>query len=417
MPQDPRRANLKYNYIVNLLDGGFFGLGTGITSFATVLPLFVSQLTDSALLIGLIPAIHNVGWLLPQLLTARKIASLQYLKPVVLRNTIQERLPYFGLSLVSWFFAFKYPVLGIILIYALLVWQGLGAGITANAWQNLIGKIIPDDYRATFLGAQSSIANLLASVGAILSGYLLQKLPSPLDFTLCFLSTSIVMAISWFFLRLTREEPRIPAEENPIHSNLWIATKTVLKKDQPFVWFLLMRAISQIGMMAFAFYTVYAVHHLSMTEGQAGVLTSVLMATQMVANPLLGWLSDRWSRRGVLLLGSICALTSALLAWQAPGLSWFYLIMILTGFANVSFWTIGMAVTLQFGTVEERPMYVGLSNTIIAPFAILAPLIGGWLADNLSYSATFIASAAASLFTVLIIFIFIQDINKLRSAQ
>lgn len=413
----PEQKNLKHNYIVNLLDGGFFGFGMGITSFATMLPLFVSTMTDSAILIGLIPAIHNVGWQLPQLLSARKIASLPLLKPLVLRNTIQERLPFFALAFVAWFFAFKYPPLGLVLTYLIFIWQGLGAGITANAWQNMIGKIIPDDYRATFFGAQSSAANLLASGGAVISGFLLQTLPSPLDFTLCFLITSGLMAVSWFFLRLTKEEPHPIPELDPEQPGLWKSATVILKKDTAFVWFLIARTVSQIGMMSFAFYTVYAVKYLHMSEVRAGILTSVLMITQVVANPVLGWLADHWSRRGVLLMGTFCTLGSALIAWIAPDLTWFYPVMILTAVGNVSFWTIGMAVTLQFGREDERPMYVGLANTLMAPAAILAPLFGGWLADAVGYSATFFASVVACGITAVIIYIFIKDRPKLKSVQ
>ncbi len=65
--------DLRHNYIVNLLDGAFFGFGFGFASISTILPLFISTLTDSALLIGLIPAIHNTGIQLPQIFTARSL--------------------------------------------------------------------------------------------------------------------------------------------------------------------------------------------------------------------------------------------------------------------------------------------------------------------------------------------------------
>jgi hypothetical protein len=96
------RKNLKFNYIVNLIDGGFFGFGLGFASFSTMLPLFVANLTSSATLIGLIPAIHNMGWQLPQLLTAKKISRLSRMKPYVLLATIQERLPFLGFAIVAW---------------------------------------------------------------------------------------------------------------------------------------------------------------------------------------------------------------------------------------------------------------------------------------------------------------------------
>ena len=74
------RKILRHNLVFNLLDGAFFGFGLGFASFSTILPLFVSTMTNSALLIGLIPAIHNVGWQFPQLLTAKRISRMEALQ-------------------------------------------------------------------------------------------------------------------------------------------------------------------------------------------------------------------------------------------------------------------------------------------------------------------------------------------------
>ena len=55
------REDLRYNVKVGLFDGGFFGLALGFASFGTILPLFVASMTDSATLIGLVPAIQCYG--------------------------------------------------------------------------------------------------------------------------------------------------------------------------------------------------------------------------------------------------------------------------------------------------------------------------------------------------------------------
>ena len=134
--------NLRFNFTVNVLDGGFFGAALGFASFITIIPLFVSNLTDSAVLIGLIPAIHAVGWQLPQLFTAPRVSRLSRFKRMALTMSLNERLPFVGLAIVAWFS----PQLGaqwsLILIFGLLIWQGFGGGFTATAWQSLIAKII-----------------------------------------------------------------------------------------------------------------------------------------------------------------------------------------------------------------------------------------------------------------------------------
>ena len=95
------RKNLRFNFLVGLLDGGAFGLGMGFGSFVAIIPLFVHHMTDSALLIGLVPAIHNMGWQLPQLLTAGWIGRLSRYKPLTLAMTVHERLPFLGLAILA----------------------------------------------------------------------------------------------------------------------------------------------------------------------------------------------------------------------------------------------------------------------------------------------------------------------------
>lgn len=394
---------LRFNIAVNLLDGGFFGFAIGFASFVTIIPLFVSKMTDSAILIGLIPAIHNVGWQLPQLFTAQTIARQKRLKPLVLLATTQERLPFLGLALVAWFFPKIGASVALPLTFALLVWQGLGGGFTANPWQNLIAKIMPANLVGTFYGLQSASANLFFAASAAVSGVLLERFDTPLDFTLCFGLASAALVISWFLLSLVREEAAEKQETPPSRVAFWSSLPAILRRDAAFRVFLAVRIVSQFAVMASAFYTVYAVQHYKASESAVGIMASVLAGVQILANPIMGRLGDRIGHRPVMAFGVAAAGLSALLAWLAPAAGWFYLVFILTGIAAVAMWTIAMAMTLEFGNEAERPAYVGMANTLIAPFTFICPLLGGWLADAAGYPAAFIASIAGSAVTLLMI--------------
>jgi MFS family permease len=412
--QAAERHTLRHNILVNLVDGGFFGFAVGFASFSTIIPLFVSQLTDSALLIGLIPAIHSMGWQLPQLFNARQVSRQKRFLGLVLKMTIQERLPFIGLAIVAWLAPLIGPNTALVLIFALLVWQGLGAGFAANPWQSMIGKIFPSEYRGTFLGGQSAAANLMASLSAILAGLILQRLASPLDFTLTFILCSLSMAVSWFFLSLTREvEHELPPATGPEH--FWSALPQILRQDLNLRWFLLVRMLSQLAVIGTAFYTVYAVNSLGMDELTVGILTSVLLGVQILANPIMGWLGDHWSHRGIMAVGLLASILSALLAWWAPSAAWFFPVMILTGIANVAIWTISIAMIQQFGREEQRPIYIGLSNTLVAPFTILAPFLGGWLAELNGYTSAFSASAVFGLITLIILVFIVKEPARVQA--
>mgnify|MGYP005836383087 CR=1 FL=1 len=395
--------HLLHNFIVNVLDGGFFGAALGFASFITVIPLFVSSLTDSAILIGLIPAFHTVGWHLPQILTANQVSRLRRFKPLLLVLTLNERLPFFGLAIVALASMSLSVKTTLILTFGVLVWQGLGGGFTGTAWQSLIAKIIPSRRLGLFFGVQAAAANLLASLSAIGAGFILEEFPIPQGFTYCFFLAGILMLVSMGFLSLSRE-PSSPISQMSSQSNRKFLKNlaSILQEDTNFCWFLVARSFFQLAMMAIAFYTVYVVRDLGVSESTVGIMTGILMAIEVIANPIMGWFGDRHGHRMVLEFGAFIAAMSALIAWFAPIPLWFYIVFALIGIANVTAWTTAMAMTLEFGTEAKRPIYIGLANTLVAPSAILAPLIGGWLADHSGYPTTFLVSAIFGLITAVI---------------
>ena len=290
--QTTSRKDLRHNFVVNVFDGAFFGFAIGFASFSTIIPLFVSQLTQSAILIGLIPAIHSVGWQFPQLFLAKKVSTLSRQKPFTLVMTVNERIPFLGLAIVA-FFLQKLPVIAaLIIIYLLLIWQGLGAGLTANSWMILIGKVIPTQNRATFFGTQSAAANLLASVGALIAGAILEKFYPNKGFAICFALAAFFMAISWFALSLTRETSSVVASKITEGDQKSTNILNILKSDRKFLGFLVSRIFTQFALMASSFYIVYGSLYLKMSDGYAGIMTSILLITQVIANPIFGWLAD-----------------------------------------------------------------------------------------------------------------------------
>jgi MFS family permease len=410
--------NLRFNFTVNVIDGGFFGGALGFASFMTIIPLFVSNLTDSAILIGLIPAIHAVGWQLPQLFTAPRVSRLSLYKPMALIMTLIERLPFIGLAIVAWFS----PQLGVkwslILTFILLIWFGFGGGFTATAWQSLIAKVIPARLHGTFFGVQSAAVNLLAGVSAVLAGIVLVTYDYPLDFTLCFILASISVAISFVFFAMTKEErhttPRSSLDDG---QNFWQNLRNILRKERNFRWYLVSRMLTQFATMGFAFYTIYAVRVFGISEGLIGILTGLLMFTEVAMNPIMGWIGDRRGYLITLQIVMVATIASSLLALGAQGVAWFIPIFILAGVAYVAAWTIPLSMTLEFGSESDRPSYIGLANTLIAPSTFLAPILAGLLIDKINYQWTFLASAIAGIATLLVLLMGVSDPRKKLDSQ
>ena len=406
------RDKLHHNFIVNVLDACFFGFGlVGLASYVTIIPLYLSYLTESTALIGFMATMFQIGWQVPQLLTSNRVAGLKRYKPMVIWMTLIERVPYFGLAIV----AILVPVIGkplaLILTIALLVLQSFGGGFTATAWQSMISKIMPANRRGTFFGMQSAGANLFATFGALFASVILGAAVFPENFAVLFFLAAISLMVSFVFLAMAFE-PESEAQdvvEPAKMSEFWKRLKTILAQEPNFRWFLVVRSLTSLSVTAISFFTIFGVRHFNMTPEFASIMTSVLLISQTMSSPILGWIGDRWGHRRVLAFGNIMMVVAIIVAIIAPDVTWFYIVFGLTGLVNSTQWSTIMSITAQFGTVAERPFYIGMSNTLIAPVTVFAPIIGGLLADWVGFNFTFGIFVVAGLLSFIILSLIMSE--------
>ena len=403
---------LRHNALVNIMDGSLFGFGImGLASYVTIIPLFLSFLTESTALIGFVATLFHIGWQVPQLLTSSYVASLQRYKPMVLTMTLVERVPYFGLALL----AFMTPTIGVdsalILVLILLGIQSLGGGLTGTAWQTMISKLMPPHRLGAFFGIQSACVNLFGAGGALLASFILQRLEFPQSFSLLFTLAGVSLLASFVFLALTYEPKSLPQHvAEPVKwREFGGRLRRILRRDDNFRWFLLARALTALSLTAVSFYTIYGIRRFDMSPEFAGVLTSVLLVSNMFSSSVIGWIGDRWGHRRVLIGANLLTVLAIAIALTASDVSWFYAVFALTGIVNSAQWSTIMTITVQFGAVAERPYFIGMANTFIAPVTIFAPIIGGWLVDAVNFELTFGLFALAGILSVLVYVILMDD--------
>lgn len=397
------QQHLRFNFAVGVLEGSFFGFGVGLASRVVIIPLFVANFTDSAALIGLIASVHQIGWHLPQLLTVRYVARQKLYKPITLKMTLQERWPFLALALVALLATTIPSWLALALTFVLFSWHALGSGVTSTPWQSLIGRIMPSRMHGKFFGIQAAGFSVLSILGAFISGRLLTEVAYPYNFMLCFLGASLMMVISFGFLLLLREPDMTTARpastetegEEPFWSRLWY----IFKRDAAFRWFLAARVGQQFTYVGMSFYTIYSVRHFGLTPDVIGVMTSVMLFGKAIAHPLCGYIGDRFGHRWAFALGALAFAGANLIAINAVQSEWMYMVFALAGIGEAMFITSILSTNLTFGKVEERPYYIGLGNTLIAPFSLLAPIIGGQLVDGVGFSAMFTMTIVAAIVT------------------
>jgi MFS family permease len=88
---------------------------------------------------------------------------------------------------------------------------------------------------------------------------------------------------------------------------------------------------------------------------------------------------------------------AALVACLAGSPAWLWVTFGLLGVAIAAGSVSGPNIILEFCAPEDRPTYIGLTNTILAPVATLGPIIGGWLATWAGYRVMFGGAACLAL--------------------
>jgi MFS family permease len=114
-------------------------------------------------------------------------------------------------------------------------------------------------------------------------------------------------------------------------------------------------------------------------------------------NLLLGNLGDRRGHKLVLMLGAFAMALAAAAAWLASSPVWLYVAFALLGAGMAAEMVSGMNIILEFCAPEDRPTYIGLTNTLLAPAKTLAPILGGWLATLVGYPPMFLAALVVSV--------------------
>ncbi|MFC1718531.1 MFS transporter [Candidatus Poribacteria bacterium] len=408
------KRHFRRNFIVNAGDFAFYILGLNFVSILTILPAFARKLTSSNLVIGMIPAINVMGWRLPQIISARYVERLNRKMPFILIVGIGERITWLFLSLAVFMLAGSSPIwilLAFFIFYAIFCFSG---GINTPAWLDMIAKIIPERRRGRFFGVSNFIGSGTGVVGALIAGHLLDKLSFPNNFATCFMLTFAATAISMVFLALTKEPSYPVVKERSSLKNYIGQLWTITRYNHNFLFFLVATVILSFGGMATGFFAVHAINKLDLSGGDIGRFTAISLVFQTITNPLWGYLGDRKGHRSVMVAGATGAILATLTAAFANSTSFFYVVFAITGISLSADAIARLSIVLEFSEPEERPTYIGLTNTIKAPFAISAPMLGGMLGDRFQLPFVFLLTSGVVFIGLFVLLLMVKEPRSQR---
>jgi MFS family permease len=402
---DFAERHLRRNVLALGGDFALFMTGLAVASQTTIVPAFAVHLGAGNLVLGAIPAIMTLGWFLPSVFAAGYTETLARRLPFVLRWTIPERVPFLILGLAAFFLAGRAPTATLVLLLVMLtVLTGLG-GFLMPAWLDIVGRAIPVRVRGRFFAVASALGNLGGLALSFGVTTVLATVAAPRSYGICFLLAAACLAASFGALLFTREPPLDGGARPAVSLRDYLARmRPLLGRDENYARFLVARAVAVVGQMAAGFYTVYALQAFAAPEWQAGVFTSVMLAGQVGAGFVLGAIADRGGHRLSLALGIGAIAAANGLALLAPSLTAFTTVFVLVGVNQAALHVSAQTILLEFAPTEgDRPTYIGLGNTAMAPVAFVSPFLAGLLADALGFRAVFAVAGLFSLASVILL--------------
>lgn len=380
------------------MDVIFYICGLAFIDSTTVLPAFLSTLTDSALVIGAITAIRPAGLYVPQLWAAHYLRNrtthIGYLLKVA--TVSRGAVTVFALVLFMAGPGDKALMLAAFIAIYAAFWFSEGA---ANvSWTDLVAKTIPERQRGRLFGFTQFGGGILALFAGLLVGKILSTrwLAYPMNYAVICGAAAVFFWASWISLSRVHEPHGISEEHDGDFLAYMKCIGRMLAGHAELKRFLLVQILISFLGLAAPFYILYAKETLRIGGVTVGFYLSTMTAGSIVAAALGGYVSDHLGPKRVIMMSVGTGILSPVLALLTGGVSvWLYgLVFLMVGATNGSAW-IGLTnYLLELADPKERKSYIGLMNTANTPAAFL-PIVGGLIVDAVSYRAVFVVTAAA----------------------
>ena len=401
-------SEVKRSFALGVFNGAAFRLAEALIDPPLVLTWFVSQLTSSNLLAGLVAPLGNAGWFLPQIFVSARIQRMERKMPSYTLAAVIRTIVWILLAAAVWIA--DDPRVLLVSFFVLYTIARLTSGLAGLTFFDIVAKTIPAQRRGSFFSWRQLFGGLLGLGGGWIVKTVLNHpaLPFPDGHALLFALYCVVMVPGLVSFIIIREPPR-SATNVPVTTGEQLRRAgQLLRENKVYRRHLSTRTALILAGVVLPFYGIYAKDMLGAPEGMVGVYVTTRIAAQMLFNLPWGRLSDRYGNRLVMRLLSLGSGATVLLALalvasveflhlQGTWLPYLAVpLFFVDGAIRPAQILSGSNFLLELVPEDERPLYLGLSNTLMG-IVVLISGMSGLVVDIFGFTTLFAVSLALYL--------------------
>ncbi len=390
------KAIERRNFVLNLLEGAFYTSSGPLISGQTVLPALVVKLGGSNVAVGAVSVVMWVGLFLPQVFSARYVETLPWKKPWAIRFGAAQRVMVLLLCLSLFAFGENHPATALLLFFIFYTLNQILLGVTTPGWFDMFAKMTPTRKRGRLVGIRSSLGGTGAFCCGLILTWLLAHVAFPNNVAIAAALAFVLQGLSLLVQTFLIETEPSPVVDRRLLFAYLRELPHVLRTNKAFATFLVAAIFQVLAATPAGFYTVYALSEFQADEIVVGTFTLAMVLAQVTASFGIGFLADRYGNKLALVIASAALLCANVWSLLAPSVGWFLAVYLFLGVNLGTEILSRYNLAVEYAPPAQRSTYVGLMNTLIAPF-YLAGLIAGEVSDHIGYRPVLGLGVLASL--------------------
>ena len=399
---------LRQNAGFGIAYGALLVLGHTLIHPVIVLALYVSLISDSYLLVGLVPALATGVAVLPLLFGAGSRPGLAGGRATGVWAGIIRAAAIGLLGTAGFALGDGKPQALLLTFFITYAVYNLASGFANTPMVDITAHFISADRLSRVLGQRT----VWGAVMGVVVGYTIARLlgdgeDAPATMAILFLLAFVALSLAAYVAAMVREPHRGDGHVTSLGHPLSEAPH--LLDNDYFRRFLAFRAFLSLSAIADPFYVVFAYRQLGVPIDLIGLYVAALTVGRFAANLIWEPLAARRSNRLVLQMSALLRMTIPLLVLALPPLlRWsviadrglmdgrtlayaFTLVFVVYGVSLSGQALANMAYLLDIAPEAERPAYSALLNAVLAVVAFV-PLVGGLLLERFGFQFLFLVA-------------------------